>query len=73
MEEQSSRKFASADPTAGAQDARFKSARSAQKFLSTHAAVYNIFNVQRHRISAQSSRMLRAAAMTTWREVVAAA
>src|SRR5471030_2259045 len=26
---------------------RFKSPSSAQKFLSTHAAVYNIFNVQR--------------------------
>ena len=46
----------------------FKSARSAQKFLSTHAVVYNIFNVQRHLISAQSHRVLRAAAMTTWRE-----
>jgi putative transposase len=34
---------------------------------------YNIFNVQRHLISAQSHRMLRAAALTTWREVVAAA
>jgi putative transposase len=52
---------------------RFKSARSAQKFLSTHAAVYNIFNVQRHLISAQSHRVQHAAAMTTWREVVAAA
>ena len=52
---------------------RFKSARSAQRFLSTHAAVYNIFNVQRHLISAKSHRVLRAAAMTTWREVVAAA
>ena len=48
---------------------RFKSARSAQKFLSTHAAVYNIFNVQRHLISAQSHRVLRAAAMTTWRRL----
>ena len=38
---------------------RFKSARSAQKFLSTHAAVYNIFNVQRHLISARSHRVLR--------------
>ncbi len=52
---------------------RFKSGGSAQKFLSTHAAVYNIFNVQRHLISAQTHRVLRAAAMTTWREVVAAA
>jgi putative transposase len=73
MEEQSGRKFASADPTVERKMQRFKSARSAQKFLSTHAAVYNIFNVQRHLISAQSHRVLRAAAMTTWREVVAAA
>jgi putative transposase len=52
---------------------RFKTAGSAQRFLSTHATVYNTFNVQRHLISAQSHRVLRAAAMTTWREVVAAA
>ena len=52
---------------------RFKSAGSAQRFLSAHAAVYNTFNVQRHLASAQSHHVLRAAAMTTWREVVAAA
>ena len=60
-------------PDGGSARCTFQERRSAQKFLSTHAAVYNIFNVQRHRISAQSSRVLRAAAMTTWREVVAAA
>jgi putative transposase len=27
---------------------RFKSARSAQRFLSVHAAVHNVFNLQRH-------------------------
>jgi putative transposase len=52
---------------------RFKSACSAQKFLSAHAAMYNTFNVQRHLTSAQSHRVLRAAATSTWREVVAAA
>jgi putative transposase len=52
---------------------RFKSPGSAQKFLSTHAAVYNNFNVQRHLTSAQTHRTLRAAAMNTWREAVAAA
>jgi putative transposase len=42
----------------------------AQKFLSTHAAVYNTFNVQRHLTSAQTHRALRAAAMDTWRTAV---
>src|SRR6202034_3823791 len=50
---------------------RFKSAGSAQKFLSTHAAAYNIFNVQRHLTSSQSHRALCSAAMTTWREAAA--
>jgi transposase-like protein len=52
---------------------RFKSAGSAQKFLSSHAAGYNAFNVQRHLTSAQSHRKLRAVAMSTWREAMAAA
>jgi putative transposase len=51
----------------------FKSPGSAQRFLSTHAAVYNIFNVQRHLTSAQTHRGFRTAAMDTWRSVVAAA
>jgi putative transposase len=46
----------------------FKSSGSAQKFLSSHAAVFNTFNVQRHLTSAQTHRTLRAAAMKTWRE-----
>jgi putative transposase len=50
---------------------RFKSPGSAQKFLSTHAAVYNIFNLQRHLTSARTHRALRAAAMSTWREALA--
>jgi putative transposase len=52
---------------------RFKSQGSAQKFLSTHAAVYNTFNVQRHLTSAQTHRTLRAAAIDTWRTAVAVA
>jgi putative transposase len=50
---------------------RFKSPGSAQKFLSTHAAVHNTFNVQRHLTSARTHRALRNAAMTTWRNAVA--
>jgi putative transposase len=51
---------------------RFKSAGSAQKF-STHAAVYNIFNVQRHLTSAETHRSFRAVAMNTRHAAVAAA
>ena len=52
---------------------RFKSPGSAQKFLSTHAAVYNTFNVQRHLASAHTHRALRNTAVDTWRKAVAAA
>ncbi len=46
---------------------RFKSAGSAQRFLSVHAAVYNNFNIQRHLISRSTLRTFRAEAMQTWR------
>src|SRR5450432_4064507 len=52
---------------------RFKSPGSARKFLSTHAAAYNTFNVQRHLTSARTHRAFRAAAINTWRDAVAAA
>jgi putative transposase len=51
----------------------FKSRGSAQRFLSTHAAVYNTFYVQRHLTSARTHRAFRAAAMNTWRMAVVAA
>ena len=51
----------------------FKSVGSAQRFLSTHAATYNTFNVQCHLTSARTHRAFRASAVQTWREVVAAA
>jgi putative transposase len=41
---------------------RFKSARSAQRFLSMHAAVHNTFNCQRHLISRSTLRIFRAEA-----------
>ena len=52
---------------------RFKSQSSAQRFLATHAAIYNIFNVQRHLISCCTLRHLRANAMATWVAATAAA
>jgi len=52
---------------------RFKSAGSAQRFLSTHAAVYNVFNVQRHLISRNTLRQFRGEAMSVLQTVTAAA
>jgi putative transposase len=52
---------------------KFKSAASAQRFLSTHAAVYNTFNVQRHLISRKTLRQFRGEAMRTWQVVTVAA
>jgi putative transposase len=39
---------------------RFKSVHQAQRFLSTHAAVHNLFNLGRHSISAKHYRFFRA-------------
>ena len=52
---------------------RFKSARSAQCFLSMHAAVHNTFNLQRHLVSRSTLRIFRAEAAAQWLDAVAAA
>jgi len=52
---------------------RFKSARSAQRFLSLQAAVHNTFNLQRHLISRSTLRIFRAEATAEWHSAVAAA
>ena len=73
MEEQSSGEFASADAAEGAQDAAIKESGFGAEISLRTAAVYNIFNVQRHLTSAKTHRTLRAAAMDTWRTAVTAA
>ena len=50
----------------------FRSPGSAQRFLATHAAVYNHFNVQRHLISRRTLHKFRAEAFAGLRGIVAA-
>jgi transposase-like protein len=50
----------------------FRSPGSAHRFLATHAAVYNHFNVQRHLISRSTLRELRSRSFAGWREIAAA-
>lgn len=49
----------------------FKSQASAQRFLTTHAAIYNTFNVQRHLINRPTPRRFRAEADAAWAAAVA--
>jgi len=51
---------------------RFKSQASAQRFLSTHGPIYNLFNFQRHLISRPTLRTFRNQAMVEWNIVTAA-
>ena len=46
----------------------FKSLDSAQRFLTTHAAVYNTFYTQAHLARRHTLRVLRHAAFETWAE-----
>ena len=45
---------------------KFKSQGSAQRFLASHSAVYNTFNIQPHLISRPTLRILRAQADRAW-------
>jgi putative transposase len=51
----------------------FKSPRSAQRFVSLHASVYNTFNVQRHLIRRPTHRQFRAEAQSVWSDATVAA
>jgi putative transposase len=49
----------------------FKSQVSAQRFLTTHAAVYNTFYTQPHLISRPTLRRLRGEARAAWEAAAA--
>ncbi len=49
---------------------RFKSTQQAQRFLTVHAAVYNLFNLGRHLTSARNYRIFRMRAFASWKYAV---
>ena len=51
---------------------RFKSARQAQRFLSVHGVVQNLFRVGRHLLRSTNQRLLRSRSFEVWRKVTAA-
>jgi putative transposase len=50
----------------------FRSAGSAQRFLSSYSAIYNTFNVCRHLTTASTHRILRSQAFDAWKTAGAA-
>ena len=50
----------------------FKCRAHAQRFLSVHGIVHNLFRVGRHLLHAANARMLRARAFASWTEVTCA-
>ena len=50
----------------------FKSIDQAQRFLETHSAVYNLFNLGRHLVSAKNYQYFRLRAFASWEKAVAA-
>jgi len=51
---------------------RFKSSGQAQRFLSVHSQVHNLFRVGRHLLRAANYRMLRNRSFETWQQVTCA-
>jgi putative transposase len=45
---------------------RYKSMQQAQRFLGAHAAIYNLFNLGRHLVSAKNYRIFRDNAFASW-------
>jgi putative transposase len=52
---------------------RYKSARHAQRFLSAHDQIGNLFHLRRHRLPAAQYRDARTRAFQTWAEVTGVA
>ena len=50
---------------------KFKSMKQAQRFLNAHAAVYNLFNLGRHLVSAETYRFFRLRSFASWKNAAA--
>ena len=50
---------------------KFKPVRQAQRFLGTHAAVSNLFNLGRHLVRAEHYRDLRVSTFEEWSRAIA--
>ena len=50
---------------------RFKSIEQAQLFLGVHAAVFNLFNLGRHAVTAKHYRLFRQCAFASWKYAAA--
>ena len=48
---------------------RFKSAGQAQRFLSAHDGINNLFHLRRHQVSATQYQAARAQALQVWAEI----
>ena len=51
---------------------RFKSPEQAQRFLSVHGIIQNLFRIGRHLASAANHRMLRYRSFAVWQQVTCA-
>jgi putative transposase len=51
---------------------RFKSLHQAQCFLAVHSAMFNLFNLGRHLVSAEHYRTLRQGAFVSWKKATTA-
>ncbi len=50
---------------------KFKTMNLAQRFVAVHAAIYNLFNLGRHLVSAKIYKLFRLRAFASWEIVVA--
>lgn len=47
---------------------KFKSVKEAQRFLNTHAAVYNLFTLGCHLVSAETYRLFGFRSFASWKK-----